>query len=217
MDKCIMWIHYEWLYNHNKAKHNKTVCIFLGIYCTTTRPIPKCKEYMYEIPGPILKLAKPASRLGHDRKLRVGVGVGGYWRVHQIFTVYPKKYAHSLLCFALLWLCNRLKWIHMKYLSIFIRVALLALPQCQWSKPGGYGKISQCITTTKPSKAATVCIFLGIYCIVKMLQKIVFRYGLDLTTQCVSMCMWALYCMAVHVCVMYRITDNREQSERLET
>ena len=28
-----MWIHYERLHNHNKAKHNKTVCIFLGIYC----------------------------------------------------------------------------------------------------------------------------------------------------------------------------------------
>ena len=27
-----------------------------------------------------------------------------------------------------------------------------------------YGKISQCITTTKHSKAKTVCIFLGIYC-----------------------------------------------------
>ena len=38
------------------------------------------------------------------------------------------------------------------------------LPQCQWSKPDGYGKISQCITTTKHSKAKTVCIFLGIYC-----------------------------------------------------
>ena len=33
-----------------------------------------------------------------------------------------------------------------------------------WSKPDGYGKISQCITTTKHSKAKTVCIFLGIYC-----------------------------------------------------
>ena len=33
MDKCFMWIHYERLRNHNKAKHNKTVCIFLGIYC----------------------------------------------------------------------------------------------------------------------------------------------------------------------------------------
>ena len=35
MDKYFMWIHYERLHNHNKAKHNKTVCIFLGIYCCT--------------------------------------------------------------------------------------------------------------------------------------------------------------------------------------
>ena len=34
MDKYLMWIHYERLHNHNKAKHNKTVCIFLGIYCS---------------------------------------------------------------------------------------------------------------------------------------------------------------------------------------
>ena len=33
MDKYFMWIHYERLHKHNKAKHNKTVCIFLGIYC----------------------------------------------------------------------------------------------------------------------------------------------------------------------------------------
>ena len=33
MDKYFMWIHYERLHNHNKAKHNKSVCIFLGIYC----------------------------------------------------------------------------------------------------------------------------------------------------------------------------------------
>ena len=33
MDKYFMWSHYERLHNHNKAKHNKTVCIFLGIYC----------------------------------------------------------------------------------------------------------------------------------------------------------------------------------------
>ena len=30
MDEYFMWIHYERLHNHNKAKHNKTV---LGIYC----------------------------------------------------------------------------------------------------------------------------------------------------------------------------------------
>ena len=34
MDKYFMWIHYERLHNHNKAKHNKTVCIFFGIYCS---------------------------------------------------------------------------------------------------------------------------------------------------------------------------------------
>ena len=33
MDKYFKWIHYERLHNHSKAKHNKTVCIFLGIYC----------------------------------------------------------------------------------------------------------------------------------------------------------------------------------------
>ena len=37
MDKYFMWIHYERLRNHNKAKHNKTVCIFLGIYCICTK------------------------------------------------------------------------------------------------------------------------------------------------------------------------------------
>ena len=33
MDKYFMWIHYKRLHNHNKANYNKTVCIFLGIYC----------------------------------------------------------------------------------------------------------------------------------------------------------------------------------------
>ena len=33
-----------------------------------------------------------------------------------------------------------------------------------WHWGNRYGKISQCITTTKHSKAKTVCIFLGIYC-----------------------------------------------------
>ena len=39
MDKYFMWIHYERLHNHNKAKHNKTVCIFLGICCIIIRLI----------------------------------------------------------------------------------------------------------------------------------------------------------------------------------
>ena len=48
--------------------------------------------------------------------------------------------------------------------------AIVRLPQCQWSKPDGYGKISQCITTTKHSKAKAVCIFRGIYCTWHCLQ-----------------------------------------------
>ena len=40
MDKYFMWIHYERLHNHNKAKHNKTVFIFLGIYCKLSLKIP---------------------------------------------------------------------------------------------------------------------------------------------------------------------------------
>ena len=39
MDKYFMWIHYERLHNHNKAKHNKPVCIFIGIYCTWQKPL----------------------------------------------------------------------------------------------------------------------------------------------------------------------------------
>ena len=39
MDKYFMWIHFERLHNHNKAKHNKTVCIFLGISCSLNREI----------------------------------------------------------------------------------------------------------------------------------------------------------------------------------
>ena len=37
MDKYFMWIYYERFHNHNKAKHNKAVCIFLGIYCKCIR------------------------------------------------------------------------------------------------------------------------------------------------------------------------------------
>ena len=40
MDKYFMWINYERLHNHIKAKHNKTVCIFLGIYCMVSGRFP---------------------------------------------------------------------------------------------------------------------------------------------------------------------------------
>ena len=95
-------------------------------------------------------------------------------------TVYPKKYAHGfvVLCFVVV-----MQSFIMNSHEVFIHIhqgcfagtgAIGRLPQCQWSKPDGYGKISQCITTTKHSKAKTVCIFLGIYCNVqKMLWMII--------------------------------------------
>ena len=86
-------------------------------------------------------------------------------------TVYPKKYALGfvVLCFVVV-----MQSFIMNSHEVFIHIhqgcfagtgAIVRLPQCQWSKPDGYGKISQCITTTKHSKAKTLCIFLGIYCI----------------------------------------------------
>ena len=51
MDKYFMWIYYERLRNHNKAKHNKTVFIFIGIYCIST--IPCCVEVKRVHPQPV--------------------------------------------------------------------------------------------------------------------------------------------------------------------
>ena len=51
MDKYFMWIHDERLHNHNKAKHNKTVCIFLGIYCWWVRRIHGNSHYDF-VMGP---------------------------------------------------------------------------------------------------------------------------------------------------------------------
>ena len=90
--------------------------------------------------------------------------------VDRVYTVYPKKYAHGfvVICFVV-----AMQSFIMNSHEVFIHIhqgcfagtgAIVRLPQCQWSKPDGYGKISQCITTTKHSKAKTVCIFLGIYC-----------------------------------------------------
>ena len=91
-----------------------------------------------------------------------------------LHTVYPKKYAHGfvVLCFVVV-----MQSFIMNPHEMFIHIhqgcfagtgAIVRLPQCQWSKPDGYGKISQCITTTKHSKAKTVCIFIGIYCMFRV-------------------------------------------------
>ena len=93
-------------------------------------------------------------------------------------TVYPTKYAHGfvVLCFVVV-----MQSFIMNSHEVFIHIhqgcfagtgAIVRLPQCQWSKPDGYGKINQCITTTKHIKTKTVCIFLGIYCTFSSLQPI---------------------------------------------
>ena len=95
---------------------------------------------------------------------------------------YVKKYAHGfvVLCFVVV-----MQSFIMNSYEVFIHIhqgcfagtgAIVRLPQCQWSKPDGYGKISQCITTTKNSKAKTVCIFLGIYC-----TSLIWYFGYILT------------------------------------
>ena len=82
-------------------------------------------------------------------------------------TVYPKKYAHGfvVLCFVVV-----MQSLIMNSHEVFIHIhqgcfagsgAIVRLPQCQWSKPDGYGKISQCITTTKHTKVKPCAYFLG--------------------------------------------------------
>ena len=110
-----------------------------------------------------MRTLKSLGYLDHDRKCYFS---------NEIYThtVYPKKYAHGfvVLCFVVV-----MQSFIMNSYEVFIHIhqgcfagtgAIVRLPQCQWSKPDGYGEISQCITTTKHSKAKTVCIFLGIYC-----------------------------------------------------
>ena len=99
------------------------------------------------------------------------------WLHIQAHTVYPNTYTNGfvVLCFVVV-----MQSFIMNSHEVFIHIhqgcfagtgAIVRLPQCQWSKPDGYGKISQCITTTKHSKAKTVCIFLGIYCSVGSMLK----------------------------------------------
>ena len=111
MDKYFMWIHYERLYNHNKAKHNKPCAYFLGYTVLTDS---------YGFVNHILR----------GRFTGTGTIVYKLMYITLTYLQYIPRNMHMvLLCFALLWLCNRSYWFHMKYLSIFIRVALLAWGQ----------------------------------------------------------------------------------------
>ena len=77
------------------------------------------------------------------------------------------RFCCALLCCGHVIVHNEFTWsiIYIRQGCFAGTGAIVRLPQCRWSKPDGYGKISQCITITKHSKAKTVCIFLWIYCI----------------------------------------------------
>ena len=98
-----------------------------------------------------------SSRLNLTLQMR---GFANYYHMtsyYEVNTVYPKKYADGfvVLCFVVV-----MQSFIMNSYEVFIHIhqgcfagtgAIVRLPQCQWSKPDGYGKISQCITTTKHS------------------------------------------------------------------
>ena len=118
----------------------------------------------------LLRKLSNCCRLQKVRRVYISVSVRWRHINPRRTTVYPKKYAHGfvVLCFVVV-----MQSFIMNSHEVFIHIhqgcfagtgAIVRLPQCQWSKPDGYGEISQCITTTKHSKAKTACIFLGIYC-----------------------------------------------------
>ena len=103
-------------------------------------------------------------------------------------TVYPKKYAHGfvVLCFVVV-----MQSFIMNSHEVFIHIhqgcfagagAIVRLPQCQWSKPDGYGKISQCLTTTKHRKAKTCAYFLGYTVSLTGCHKYLIVFGAYITT-----------------------------------
>ena len=109
-----------------------------------------------------------------------GCTIYNYYQIRWwIKTVYPKKYAHGfvVLCFVVV-----MQSFIMNSHEVFFHIhqgcfagtgAIVRLPQCQWNKPDGYWEISQCITTTKHSKAKTVCVFLKIYCTPTCIKQII--------------------------------------------
>ena len=144
--RCILNLatHFEGM----QIKNNQLLyCVFLNMYLTKVSAFP-----------------------GYYKEFWEHFNARQTWYSALLYTVYPKKYAHGfvVLCFVVVmqsFMINSHEvFIHI-HLGCFAGTgAIVRLPQWQWSKPDGYGKISQCITTTKHSKAKTVCIFLGIYC-----------------------------------------------------
>ena len=82
-------------------------------------------------------------------------------------TVYPMKYAHGfvVLCFVVVMQSFIMNWhevfIHIHQGCFADTGAIVRLPQCQWSKPDGYGTISQWKPQQSTSKQKPYAYFLG--------------------------------------------------------
>ena len=70
MNAYFMWIHYKRLHNHNKAKHNKTMCIFLGIYCILGA-VSIRKTVLPGMAIPMLKIRRPNGRLIFNMEIAI--------------------------------------------------------------------------------------------------------------------------------------------------
>ena len=117
MDKYFIWIHYERLHNHNKAKHNKTVCIFLVIYCSNKASISTLQKLRHLW---IMRV--------YSKKYAHGFVVLCFVVVMQSFIMN----SHEV-------------FIHVHQSCFAGTGAIVRLPQCQWSKADGYAKISQSV------------------------------------------------------------------------
>ena len=97
MDKYFMWIHYERLHNHNKAKHNKTVCIFLGIYCTWCKLATSPADIL--TPKPVRPPAATVPQIPmsyfpwYQMKVQFATHAGHPKIVHMIHTVHDSSCA----------------------------------------------------------------------------------------------------------------------------
>ena len=105
MDKYFIWIYYERLHNHNKAKHNKTVCIFLVIYYSTLLSMPNhtnrihCSTHCMQGQS-VPEAGNPVYSISQEICTRFCCALlcCGYAIVHNEFTwsIYP--YSSGLLC-----------------------------------------------------------------------------------------------------------------------
>ena len=161
-----------WLYHLFLDMHYSFIHIHQGCFTGTAKIIWLHPSYIqsYDCPSAGEVTLKDMSKIAQQKKKQQNMTKGKPCAFVLGCTVYPKKHAHGfvVLCFVVVtqsFIMNSHEvFIHIHQGCFAGTGAIVRLPQCQWSKPDGYGKISQCITTTKHSKAKTVCIFLGIYC-----------------------------------------------------